>query len=303
MKREQNTRALAAALLAAAVCAGVPATAHADRYKDCGVQEQKNLKKVVAFISRNMSNIVDQYTFLSEKQRQEIVRKWPNVKIKCNDDSRMCRAKDGISVNGHAHGSLGNTINVCHANMVDKESTVCGAVGTVMHEMGHAHGFRKASGHNHPTPYIQNHDIIYRMGNLAAAYCSTTAATSDTFEGTKRAPLAAGCRNNSDCSSGRCWVSIDSTPFEVVPPGQDRGTCVCNDDGDCPGGDKCYKPLGKKHYCSATTKKLKESCNKNSQCSSDKCEGGECVCRRDTDCPGGPSAKCRTPITGKNYCE
>jgi hypothetical protein len=295
--RARNT--LPVALLAVAVCVGVPAVARADRYKDCSVQAEQNLAKVVSFISSNMSAIVDQYSFLSEKQRQEIVRKWPNVKIRCNDNSHMCRKKDGIDIGGHAHGGLGNTINVCHGNMVDAGDTICTGVAIVMHEMGHAHGFRKASGHNDPTPYIKKHDIIYRMGNLAASYCSTT-ATTGTFEGTRRDPLGDGCRNNSDCSSGRCWVKLDSRPFEVVPPGQDRGTCVCNDDGDCSGSQKCYKPFGKQPYCASTTKKLDESCSKDSQCASNKCEGGECVCRKDTDCG---SRKCKTPITKKNYCE
>lgn len=298
--------ALFAALALLLVGAAVSATAHADRYKDCGYAEQKNLKGVVAFVSDHMSDIVDQYTFLSEKQRQEIVRKWPKVKIKCNDNSRMCRKDDGISVKGHAHGGLGNTVNFCHGNMVDAGTSVCGAVGFLMHEMGHAHGFRKAPGHNDPTPYIYKHDIIYRMGNIAGAYCASTASAGGVvdarFEGAARDSLGDGCRNNSDCSSGRCWVRIDSRPFEVVPPGQDRGQCVCNDDGDCSGAQKCYKPLGKVPYCSSTTKKLAESCNKDSQCASNKCEGGECVCRRDTDCPGS-GAKCRTPITGKNHCE
>jgi hypothetical protein len=289
-----------AALVATAVLAAVPATARADRYKECSVEAEKNLGKAVGFINQQMSAIVDQYTFLSEKQRQEIVRKWPKVKIRCNDDSRRCRGKNGIGIKGHAHGGPGNTINVCQDNMVDQGYTVCSAVGTIMHETGHAHGFRMAAGHNDPNDYIYSHDVIYRMGSIASAHCSSTIASNDAFEGTKRAALGAGCRNNSDCSSGRCWVKLDSSPTEVVPPGQNRGTCVCNDDGDCPGGQKCYEPFGKQHYCASTTKKLNESCSKDSQCASNKCERGECVCRKDTDCG---SRKCKTPITGKNYCE
>jgi hypothetical protein len=146
---------------------------------------------------------------------------------------------------------------------------------------------------------------IYRMGGIAEAYCVNAAKAGDVvdapFQGASRSPLGDGCCNNSDCSSGRCWVKLDSRPFEVTPPGVDRGKCVCNDDGDCPGAQQCFKPFGKETYCSSTTKKLGESCKKNSQCASDKCERDECVCRKDTDC--GSKGKCRTPITGKNYCE
>lgn len=296
---------LTAALLMGALFTGVPAAAHADRYKECSHEAQQNLDKVVGFLSKNMSQIVDQLTFLTEKQRQEIVRKWPKVKIRCNDDSRRCRAKNGIGIKGHAHGGLGNTVNLCQANMVDTGYSVCDAVSTLMHEMGHAHGFRMVPGHNDPNDYVYKHDPIYRMGSIAGAYCVTAAKAGDVvdapFKGATRAALGDGCRNNSDCSSGRCWVKLDSSPFEVTPPGIDRGKCVCNDDGDCAGAQQCFKPLGKEPYCSSTTKKLGESCKKNSQCASDKCERDECVCRKNTDC--GPNGKCRTPITGKNYCE
>lgn len=298
---KSGVRAVAPALVVATVLA-MPGTASADRYKDCSTTAEKNLGKAVSYINQNMSTLVDQYTFLSEKQRQEIVRKWPKVKIRCNDDSHRCRGKNGTGIKGHAHGGLGNTINVCEANMVDEGISVCGAVGIIMHETGHAHGFRMAAGHNAVplSDYVKKHDVIYRMGNIAATHCSSTIASNDTFTGTKRAGLGDGCRNNDDCSSGRCWVKIDSRPFEVTPPGQNRGTCVCNDDGDCPDGQQCYEPFGKQHYCSSTTKKLGDDCKKNSQCASNKCERGECVCRTDNDCGG---RKCRTPITGKNYCD
>jgi hypothetical protein len=289
-----------------ALCAA-PSAARADRYKDCGPDAEKNINKGVVFLNKHMSAIVDQFTFLSARQRQEIVRKWPEMKIKCNDDSRLCRKHNGIDVKGHAHGGPGNTVSLCHGNMIDSGSTVCGVVGILMHEMGHAHGLREVPGHNDPTPYVRAHDPMYRMGAIASEYCVKQAErgpfVNSPFEGAKRAPLLAGCRHNSDCSSGRCWVKLDGKPFEVAPQEADRGVCVCNDDGDCGKGPKCYKPLGKQPYCSSTHKKLQESCQKDSQCASNKCERGECVCRHDNDCPGFPDARCKTPITGKNYCE
>lgn len=42
-----------------------------------------------------------------------------------------------------------------------------------------------------------------------------------------------------------------------------------------------------------------KSCSKDDQCSTGKCEKGECVCKSDSDCPG---QKCKKPLGGINQC-
>jgi hypothetical protein len=45
---------------------------------------------------------------------------------------------------------------------------------------------------------------------------------------------------------------------------------------------------------------LGASCTKDDQCSTGKCEKGECVCKQDSDCSG--TAKCKKPLGGINQC-
>ncbi|WP_447963480.1 serine hydrolase [Nitrospira sp. Ecomares 2.1] len=106
-----------------------------------------------------------------------------------------------------------------------------------------------------------------------ANYCASTSKA-----------LGASCTKDSQCASDKC----------------EQDKCVCKSNGDCPNGQTCYTPVGKANYCASTSKALGASCSKNSQCASDKCEQGECVCQSDNDCPG--SQKCKTPVTKKNYC-
>jgi len=42
------------------------------------------------------------------------------------------------------------------------------------------------------------------------------------------------------------------------------------------------------------------SCSKDDQCNTGKCEKGECVCDKDSDCSG--TAKCKKPLGGINQC-
>lgn len=276
-----------------------PSASHAYEIKNCSVEAQGNLKKPANFITKNMSKIVDQYTFLTVKQRQEIVRKWPNIHIKCNDSGTTCKKNN---FTGHAHGGPGNTINICHDRMVDRGYSTCDAVGTMFHEMGHAHGFRMTPGHNDPTKYIRENDIMYRMGDLADDYCVNEAGLGNVvdapFKGDVRKALGDRCVTDKDCTTGKCSNELGNSP-----PGQPRGFCICNDDDDCPGNQQCYKPLTKVNYCSKTNKKIGAECKKNSQCASDKCEKGECVCKDDGDCLDFPKRNCKKPLTKKNYCE
>lgn len=97
--------------------------------------------------------------------------------------------------------------------------------------------------------------------------------------------LGAACTSNDQCKSTRCQGDA----------------CVCRSNTDCPAGQACYTPVTRANYCASTTSPLGAACSKNSQCRSDKCESGECVCRRDSDC--GSNSKCKTPITKKNWCK
>ena len=101
-----------------ALCDGLSCgVAYAYDIKDCARDAKGNISAAADFIQANMSAIVDQYTFLTEKQRQEIVRKWPGLTLKCTDASQSCQT--GSRRYGHAHGGIGNTINLCHGNMVE----------------------------------------------------------------------------------------------------------------------------------------------------------------------------------------
>lgn len=48
-----------------------------------------------------------------------------------------------------------------------------------------------------------------------------------------------------------------------------------------------------------STRAMGASCAKNDQCSTGKCEKGECVCKQDSDCGG---QKCKKPLGGINQC-
>jgi len=259
---------------------------YAYKIKNCSADAETNLERAADFIEDNMSAIVDQYVFLSAKQRQEIVRKWVKIIFKCNDKARMC--KRGSNTYGFSHGGIGNKLTMCHANMVGMGFSTCDAVEAIMHETGHAHGFRKVKGHNDPTAYHFSHDPIYRMGIMAEDFCLTQAAAgtvADTaFIGVPGAALGSMCSRNTDCRSSKC----------------EKKQCVCNDNTDCAAGEACYKPATKLNYCRSTSLALGASCNKNSQCASSKCEKKECVCKANSDCAAGLT--CFKPATKKNYC-
>ncbi len=271
----------------AVLCLFFSMSANAYKIKNCSDDAVSNLSAAANFIQKNMSAITDQYTFLTIKQRQEIVRKWPNMVLSCRDNSSKCRGNSNQY--GYSHGGPGSKIKLCYSNMVDLKYSTCDAVESIMHESGHAHGFRSAVGHNDPKKYQFNNDPIYRMGNLAQDYCELKADEGELinapFVGIVRTALGGTCSKNSACASGKCESS----------------KCVCNDDSDCPGKQSCYTPIGKANYCSSTTLALGASCSKNSQCESDKCESKVCVCKNNSDCA--PGEACFTPVTKKNYCE
>ena len=262
------------------------APAAAYEFKDCSSTARDNLRPAANFIRDNMAAMVDGFTFLTEKQRQEISRKWPKIKIDCTDTSSGCEKHSWA---GHAHGGPGNQINMCPANMLEWGYNTCRAVGTMMHEMGHAHGFRNTPGHNDEpvSDYVRDNDVMYRMGSSAASFCLTILTSTTTnlaFTGTPRAVLGAACNSNADCQSGNCGA----------------GTCNCNNDGDCPTDEKCFKPAAARNFCSTVNRPRGDACTRNEQCASGKCQGDNCVCDNNNHCPDGQT--CFRPVTSPNFC-
>lgn len=97
-------------------------------------------------------------------------------------------------------------------------------------------------------------------------------------------PIWSVCQKNDQCASNKC----------------EGGRCVCTSNSHCISGQTCFTPLLSQNFCAATNLPMGSSCVKNDQCQTNKCEQGECVCRRNSDCPG--SQRCKKPLFSKNYC-
>jgi Cys-rich repeat protein len=272
---------LAIACLLIALGGATPAGAY--EITNCPPWPTSDLRAAANFLRDNMSTLVDQYTFLTERQRQEIVRKWVGLNIHCSDKEGMCD-----KFRGHAHGGPGNRVNICYYSYTSSDD-LCDLVSTIMHEQGHAHGFRMVPGHNDPTNYHYENDPIYRMGSIAEDFCESAAAAGNfanaSLKGGGNRNIGDDCKEDLQCRSSRC----------------SGGECVCNEDSDCPTGQECFKPAAAKNFCSSTSRALGESCGRDDQCRSNQCEDEVCVCRHDSDCPSGQV--CKTPVTGKNSCE
>ena len=268
----------ATACLLFALCGVIPAGAY--QIKNCPPAPTSDIRTAANFLQDNMSTLVDQYTFLSEKQRQEIVRKWVGLNIRCSDNRSECATADG-----YAHGGIGNQIRICYYTFSSSD-TLCDLARTIMHEQGHAHGFRSVPGHNHPTDYVYANDVMYRMGSIAQAFCESSGTfTNAPLKGGGDRNLGVACTEDLQCRSSRC----------------SGGECVCDEDSDCGLGQRCYKPAAAKNFCASTSRDLGESCGRDDECRSNQCEQGKCVCRHDSDCPSGQV--CKTPVTGSNSCE
>lgn len=254
-------------------------------------QVAKNDVSVAAdYITRRIQRIADEFTHISKANRDELVRKWPRINIVCQDEgvhgnSRECLNDSGVK--GLAHGGPGSKINVCYYNLFDENAQLCRLVGVILHEFGHANGFAIFENHNEPTAAVKKSDPVYVMGDRAQAFCETDTAfiTNAPLIGRSNLDFGEACRSDDQCRSGRCL----------------GGTCQCDQDRDCPTGQRCFKPVVGANSCAPTDRPLGASCNRDAECRSDHCEGGECVCRHDGDCPNGQV--CRTPITGRNRCE
>jgi len=261
-----------------------PAAAY--KIKDCGPLAEDGINDAAGFITRKMSRIVDSYHYLSAKQRQEIVAKWPNLTIDCADESSTCRK----GANGFAQGGPGNQINICYLNLVDQNWGVCALVGLIMHEVGHAHGFRSTQGHNDPTPYIEKHDTMYRMKNDAKELCLEVRPKNQRLPGKERVALGGTCKKNTDCKSGDCEQKV----------------CVCNDDGDCdlndPSRPICHIRATNTNFCGVDDKKVGQTCSKDGQCASGACQSGRCACKSNKDCPDEGIRTCHKRTFDWNFC-
>jgi hypothetical protein len=141
-------------LILLVIALGTANAAHGYEVKNCDAVAESDIKAAAKFLDEHMSTVVDLYTFLTEKQRQEIVRKWVNLNIRCSDSEKVREA----NTTGQAHGGFGNTINTCYYTHVRLGHSQCELVNTIMHEQGHAHGFRMVPGHNDPTTYHYQND-------------------------------------------------------------------------------------------------------------------------------------------------
>jgi Cys-rich repeat protein len=286
------SRMLGLAFLLLALVAG--AQGRAQEITNCDAAARADIEAAAAFISGkptptssvgHMSQIVDQYTFLTEQQRQEVVRKWVGLNIHCSDSETVCEG----NTTGRAHGSIGNRINICYYTAVRLGHTLCDLVGTMLHEQGHAHGFRMVPGHNDPNDFVRDNDPIYRMGSIAESYCRAQATagnfTNSVLRGRGSRAIGDACTQDLQCASSRC----------------SQNQCVCDQNADCPTGQSCFRPVTARNYCASTSLPINAACTADAQCLSDQCEGDVCVCRHDSDCPTGQV--CRTPVTGRNFCE
>jgi hypothetical protein len=231
----------------------------------CDSDGRTDLLASSAFIDSNLTKIVDLYTFLDNQQQSEVLKKWPNIKIRCKERGE-CRTFGALGV---AHGGLGDTINICYLQAADAGEHLCDIIGVIMHEFGHANGFPKDKFHDEPYshPNVFKTDIIYRMGNTASDYCET-AARAGTFDNRKlsapeRLALGKPCGRDTDCRSSTC----------------DHGVCACNDDRDCdPMGNKiCMKRGLNKNLCGGVNLGTGVACEKDRQCSSGNCKGDKCT--------------------------
>ena len=185
--------------------AGFPGSAHAYRIQNCDDVAEADIEKAADWIEANMVTLVDQFTFLTERQRQEIVRKWARLDLRCSDSEAQCSR-----FLGHAHGGPGSQVNLCIYTLTSSQS-LCDLVGTIMHEQGHAHGFRMVPGHNNPTQYHRDTDPIYRMGNIAQDACEADTAFVD-------APLQA---------AGERSIGAPAARTSNAGPAAARRTCAC----------------------------------------------------------------------------
>lgn len=218
----------------ASVVLAWPAAASAIDIDKCDATAKSEILKVWGAMNSRLSATVARFTWLDQKQRDELKRKWPKLKIDCEDDRNKCSKDtvtgDGFIITGFAHGGLGNTVNVCYYNLVEANLRLCDLAGNLWHEKGHADGMPKDSHHNDPQSFPEVlKDAVYRMGLAARDECvasvyKTTA--NRPLLGSATLGIGASCTKDAQCNSAKCKSN----------------QCVCKTDADC-GDRKCKEPF------------------------------------------------------------
>lgn len=205
------------------------------KIKDCDADAAADITEAYRFVANNLNTIFDPMTFLTSKQRQEMKDKWGKLTADCIDDKNKCVNTSGHL--GNAHGGLGNQVNICYYNHIDNGDSLCELVASLVHEEGHANGLPSMKGHNNPTAAVFNSDLIYRMDGVAEAFCEAEARAGRfadaALRGVSKRTIGSSCNKDDQCSTGKC----------------EKGECVCNNDNDCSGTEKCKKPLGGINQC------------------------------------------------------
>lgn len=220
-------------LIAACLLAATLPAAARDDYKvvKCDSAGAADLAQAYRVVAENKDAIFDAMTYLTTRQRDEMKTKWGRVTLECVDDSRKCTNRGKL--NGHAHGGIGNRVNVCYYNHVARRDSLCDLVNTLVHEEAHANGMPSMKNHNDATPTVLANDLVYRMGDDAQAFCEALPGADAGLRGRAGLALSDVCSKDDQCRSGKC----------------ERNQCVCNDNNDCPGAQKCKKPLGGINQC------------------------------------------------------
>jgi hypothetical protein len=76
------------AILAALCCT----TAHAVDTRRCTATESADILVVGGLLDAEIQNIANQLTFLSQRNRDELVCKWPKIKVRCRERFACCIA-------------------------------------------------------------------------------------------------------------------------------------------------------------------------------------------------------------------
>ena len=279
------------------------------KIKNCDAKATSEVSKAASFVDQNLSALADMFTMLSKSEREEFEKKWPKIVIKCGDDGPKKKCIRKSHIGGSASGGLGNTVKLCYYNLVESSQTRCYLVEVLVHEMGHANGYKRLRNHNSLSDAQKKQDKVYQLGFAANSFCVTQASKGTfqdvTLTGRVNVSLGASCDKDDQCSSGQCY----------------KGKCVCRADGDCTGrngDDRCFKPVGKANYCGApcTKKNSKYSalsngkfeCRHTSKYYVERCSSGysyrsgKCYKPKDTGIVKCPIMQWRCPKSGRDVC-
>ena len=264
----------------------------ADNIKNCSSAEEAALESANEYVTNHLENfLATSATFLPEKYKDKLKKKWPKTTLKCSNRDTYCANKSfGAFV------SVGNVLRYCVKEFDLTTRSLCDTVKITMHELGHVAGIPTHARHNHSGLYASvgagDSDLVYRLGNEMGTYCSANPGSSPSVVQVSSGEIGATCKKNSDCNSKKC---------------QGNGAvreCVCADDNDCESA-RCKKRLGK-NYCIAKGTGPGDFCKRNSDCDIGVCQKKSCVCKTDNDCKsfyvGTNNIRCVNRV-GKNFCQ